>query len=82
MVLFIVNWVIHFYHFPHVTTVHLIIFIIAGCLETISNVAYNISDPLNDKYPRKVGFALNMICLFCNLPDEIICVSKSLLLWK
>ena len=59
-------------------------FITAGSLETISNVAYNISDPLNDKYPRKEGFVCceNMICLFCNLSDEFICVSKSLLLWK
>ena len=41
----------------------------AGCLETISNVAYNISDLSNDKYPRKEGLACyeNMICLFCNL---------------
>ena len=31
----------------------LIIFITAGCLETISNVAYNISDPSNDKSPEK-----------------------------
>ena len=39
------NWVIRFYHFPHVTIVRLIIFITAGCLETVSNVAYNIFDP-------------------------------------
>ena len=57
LVSFIVNWVIHFYHFPHVTNTRLIICITAGCLETISNVAYNISDPPNDKYPRKEGSA-------------------------
>ena len=78
---FIVNWVIHFYHFPHVTIVRLIIIITAGC----SNVTYNISDPSNDKYPppqKKEGFAgyENMICLFCNLLNVFICVSKSLLL--
>ena len=75
-------WVIHFYHFPHVTIIRLIIFITAGCLGTISNVAYNIFDPSNDKYPRKEGFVCyeNMICLFCNLSDVFICVSKSLLL--
>ena len=38
--------VIHFYHFSHVTIVR---FITAGCWEIISNVAYNISDPSNDK---------------------------------
>ena len=50
----------------------------------ISNVAYNISEPSNDKHLRKEGFACyeNMICLFCNLSDVFICVSKSLLLWK
>ena len=26
----------------------------AGCLETISNVTYNISDLSNDKYPRQM----------------------------
>ena len=58
-------------------------------LETISNVAYNISDPSNDKYPQKEGFAgyenmicLFMICLFCNLSDVFICVSKSLFIVK
>ena len=45
MVSFIVNWVIHFYHFPHVTFVRLIFFIIAGCLETISNVV--ITSPIH-----------------------------------
>ena len=52
--------------FPHVIIVRLIIFITAECLETISNVAYNISDPSNDKYPRKEGFARyeNMIFYF------------------
>ena len=56
----------------------------AGCLETISDVAYNISDISNDKYPRKEGLACyeNMICLFCNLSDVFICVFKSLLSWK
>ena len=71
-----------FYHYPHVTIVRLIIFITAGCLKTISNVAYNFPDPSNDKYPRNEGFACheNIICLFCNLSDVYICVSKSLLL--
>ena len=50
---FIVNWVMHFYHFPRVTIVRLIIFIIAGCLETISNAAYNIPDPLMTNTPEK-----------------------------
>ena len=60
----------------------LIIFITAGCLETISNVAYNISDRSNDKYARKEGFVCyeNMICLFSNMTDVFICVSKWLLL--
>ena len=53
MISFIINWVIHFCHFPHITIVRLIFFITAGCLESISNVAYNFSDPSNDKYPRK-----------------------------
>ena len=34
--------------FENVQIVRLIVFITAGCLETISNVAYNISDPSND----------------------------------
>ena len=82
LVSFIVNWVIHFYHFPHVPIVRLIIFITAGRLENISNIAYNISDPSKDKYLQKEGFACyeNMICLFCNLSDVFICVSKSFLL--
>ena len=50
----------------------------------MSNVAFNISDPSNNKYTQKEAFAYyeNMICLFCNLSDVFICVSKSLLLWK
>ena len=66
LVSFIVNWVIHFYHFPHATIVRLIIFISAGCLETISNVAYNISDPSNNKYPKRiyVYFATSQMYLF------------------
>ena len=52
---FIVDWVIIFYHFLHVNIVRLIIFIIVGCLETISNVASIISDPSNDNtHERKV----------------------------
>ena len=39
--------------FDNVQIVRLIVFITAGCLETISNIAYNISDPSNDKYPEK-----------------------------
>ena len=33
----------------------------AGCLETISIVAYNISDLSNDKYPRKEVLAKNTV---------------------
>ena len=49
---------------------------------TISNVAYNISDLSNDKYPQKKGFACyeNIICIFCNLSDVFFCLSKSVLL--
>ena len=41
-------------------------FITPGCLETMSNVAFNISDPSNNKYTRKEAFAYykNMIYFF------------------
>ena len=45
-----------FYLIISYSILRLIIFIAVGCLETISNVAFNISDPLNDIYPRKEGF--------------------------
>ena len=48
--------------------------ITSGCLETISNVAYNISGPSNDKYLRKEGFVCyeNMIDLFILQPVRCI----------